>query len=110
MILAFTSAIGSPLIFSLLAYMLVRTRWTGRWLLDVIIWGSAGIPGIISGLGLLIMFLDTPGLSFLYGTIWALIIVVLVQGNTTGTNVFKGVLVQLGKDMEELPGYREQGG
>ena len=101
LILAFTSAIGSPLIFSLLAYMLVRTRWTGRWLLDVIIWGSAGIPGIISGLGLLIMFLDTPGLSFLYGTIWALIIVVLVQGNTTGTNVFKGVLVQLGKDMEE---------
>ena len=101
LILAFTSAIGSPLIFSLLAYMLVRTRWTGRWVLDVIIWGSAGIPGIISGLGLLIMFLDTPGLSFLYGTIWALIIVVLVQGNTTGTNVFKGVLVQLGKDMEE---------
>ena len=101
LVLAVVSGVGSPLIFSLIAYMIVRTRLAGRWILDVIIWGSAGIPGIISGLGLLIMFLDTPGLSFLYGTIWALIIVVLIQGNTTGTNVFKGVLVQLGKDMEE---------
>jgi iron(III) transport system permease protein len=101
LILATVAAIASPLLFSVVAYMLVRTRWRGRTILDSIIWLSAAIPGIIASLGLLIMFLSTPGLAWLYGSIWALIIVVIISGNTTGTNLFKGVMVQLGKDMEE---------
>jgi len=40
-------------------------------------------------------------LDFLFGTIWALIIVVILQGNTTGVNIMKGVFVQVGADMEE---------
>ena len=101
LILSTVAAVGSPLLFSVVAYMLVRTRWRGRTILDSIIWLSAAIPGIIASLGLLIMFLSTPGLAWLYGSIWALIIVVIISGNTTGTNLFKGVMVQLGKDMEE---------
>jgi iron(III) transport system permease protein len=99
--LALTAAILSPLLFSLLAYILVRTRLPGRWALDLIIWGSGAIPGMLAGLGLLWLFLSTPGLSFLFGTIWALIIVVILQGNTTGTNIMKAVFVQIGPDMEE---------
>ena len=99
--LAVTAAILSPLLFSILGYILVRTRWHGRTLLDFVIWGSAGIPGILTGLGLLMLFLTTPGLKFLYGTIWALLIVVVLQGKTTGTNISKGVIVQVGFDMEE---------
>ncbi|HEY6364062.1 MAG TPA: hypothetical protein VI585_04655, partial [Candidatus Binatia bacterium] len=76
--LAVTAAILSPLLFSLLAYILVRTRLPGRWALDLIIWGSGAIPGMLAGLGLLWLFLDTPGLSFLFGTLWALIIVVVL--------------------------------
>jgi iron(III) transport system permease protein len=101
MILAVTAGIGSPLLFSVVAYMIVRTRWKGRSILDSIIWVSAAFPGILSSLGLLMMFLSTPGLSWLYGSIWALMLVVIISGNTTGTNIFKGVLVQLGKDLEE---------
>ena len=47
------------------------------------------------------MFLRTPGLNVLFGTIWPLIIVLTLRGATTGTNMFKGVLVQLGGVMEE---------
>ena len=36
-----------------------------------------------------------------YGTIVALIIVVILQGNTTGTQITKGVIVQIGQEMEE---------
>jgi iron(III) transport system permease protein len=100
-ILATTAAIGSPLLFSIIAYILVQTRWPGRGFLDAIIWGSGAIPGILSGLGLLWLFLETPGLDFLFGTIWALILVVILQGNTTGVNVMKAVFVQVGPDMEE---------
>ena len=101
LILAITAAIISPLLFSLIAYILVRTKWTGRWALDLIIWGSGAIPGILSGLGLLWLFLGTPILSVLFGTIYALLLVVIIQGNTTGTNIMKGVFVQIGADMEE---------
>ena len=100
-ILAVSAGVGSPLIFSIIAYMLVRTRWRFRRMLDATIWVSAVFPGIISGLGLLLMFLTVPGLEILYGTIWALILVVLIAGNTTGTNIFKGVMLQLGADVEE---------
>jgi len=99
--LATTAALVSPLIFSVLAYILVRTRLPGRSLLDLMIWSAGAIPGILAGLGLLWVFIGTPGLSFLFGTIWALIIVVILQGKTTGVNIMKGMLVQVGADMEE---------
>jgi iron(III) transport system permease protein len=101
LVLGGTAAVLSPLLFSLIAYILVRTRLPGRNALDLMVWGGGAIPGILAGLGLLWMFLDTPLLRSLFGTIWALIIVVVLQGKTTGVNVMKGVLVQIGADMEE---------
>ena len=101
LILATTAAICSPLIFSVIAYILVRTRLPGRATLDLMIWSAGAIPGILAGLGLLWVFIGTPMLNFLFGTIWALLIVVMLQGKTTGVNIMKGVLVQVGADMEE---------
>src|SRR4030095_14717889 len=101
LILAATAAILSPLLFSILAYILVRTRLPGRGALDAMIWSAGAIPGILAGLGLLWVFIGTPLLNFLFGTIWALILVVLLQGKTTGVNIMKGVFVQVGADMEE---------
>jgi iron(III) transport system permease protein len=101
LILATTAAICSPLLFSVIAYILVRTRLPGRGALDLMIWSAGAIPGILAGLGLLWVFIGTPVLNFLFGTIWALLIVVMLQGKTTGVNIMKGVLVQVGADMEE---------
>lgn len=101
LILASVAAVMSPLLFATLAYILVRTTWKGRTALDIIIWTSSAIPGILAGLGLLMIFLGTPGLNVLYGTIWALIMVVIIQGNTTGVNISKAAIVQIGKDMED---------
>ncbi len=101
LVLAATAAIVSPLLFSVIAYILVRTRLPGRGALDLMVWCSGAVPGILAGLGLLWLFVGTPALNFLFGTIWALIIVVVLQGKTTGVNIMKGVLVQVGADMEE---------
>ena len=101
LILSITTALVSPILFALIAYVLVRTRWRFRIGLDGVIWVSAAIPGMLSGLGLLLVFLGTPGLGMIYGTIWALLIVIILQGNTTGVNITKGSLVQVGFDIEE---------
>ena len=100
-LLGITAALVSPLLFSVIAYILVRTRLPGRGVLDLMVWVAGAIPGILAGLGLLWVFIDTPVLNFLFGTLWALIIVVLLQGKTTGVNVMKGVFLQVGSDMEE---------
>jgi iron(III) transport system permease protein len=101
LILGVTAAIVSPLLFSVLAYLIVRTRLPGRNTLDLMVWCAGAIPGILAGLGLLWVFVGTPVLNFLFGTVWALIIVVVLQGKTTGVNVMKGVFAQVGADMEE---------
>ncbi len=101
LILAFSTAFISPIIFSVVAYILVRTRWRGRMALDSLFWMSAAIPGILSSLGLLWLFLRTPGFIALYGTIWALILVVILQGKLTSTQLLKSVYLQMGADMEE---------
>jgi iron(III) transport system permease protein len=101
LILGATAGIASPVLFSIIAYILVRTRLPGRGGLDLMVWVSGAIPGILAGLGLMWVFLGTPVLNFLFGTIWALIIVVILQGNTYGVNIMKGVFVQVGADMEE---------
>ena len=101
LVLAITAGILSPLLFAGLAYVIVRTRWRFRHSLDSLIWLSGAIPGILSGLGLLLMFLWVPGLNWLYGTIWALIIVVVIQGHTSGVNLMKANIVQVGFDLED---------
>ncbi len=101
LVLAFASAIGSPLLFSILAYVLVRTTWKGRATLDALIWGSAALPGILSGLGLLWMILGTPFLRPMYGTMIPLIIVVILSGKLLGVQLSKAVFLQMGADLEE---------
>jgi iron(III) transport system permease protein len=101
LVLASTAALVGPILFSMLAYIIVRTKWPGRAVMDWMIWISAAVPGMLSGLGLLMVFLGTPGLAVLYGTIWALLLVVVMQGNTTGVNLSKAAFLQIGNDMEE---------
>lgn len=100
-VLAGLTAMISPVLFSIFAYIIVRTRWIGRHMLDNMIWISAAIPGILSSLGLLSMFLDTPVLRLLYPGVFAMMLAVIFQGHTTGTNVMKGVFLQVGQELED---------
>ncbi len=47
--IAVTAGLVSPIIFSLLAYVIVRTRQRGRSILDAMIWASAAMPGLLLG-------------------------------------------------------------
>lgn len=101
LLLATTTAVISPFLFAIIAYVLVRTKLPGRALLDTMIWTAAVVPGMLAGLGLLWMFLGTPFLVPLYGTLWPLLIVIILAGKTTGTQLSKSVFLQIGADMEE---------
>ena len=101
LIVAVSAGLVGALVFSLIGYILVRTRLPGRSVLDSICWLPSAIPGVLSGLGLLWMFLGTPFFRPFYGTIMLLVIAQVLGGITISTQILKANFVQLGKELEE---------
>ena len=100
--IAIVSALVAPVVFSVVAYVLVRARvaW-GRGVLDFLLWLPSVIPGALAGLGLLWMFVGTPIFRPIYGTIWVLVIAVILSGMTLSTQTLKAAFLQLRGDLEE---------
>ena len=101
LIIAFSAAIFGAFFFSLIGYILVRTKFPGRGILDSICWLPSAIPGVLSGLGLLWMFLGTPFFRPFYGTLFLLVIASVLGGITLATQILKSNFVQLGNELEE---------
>ena len=101
LIVAVSAALFGVVFFSLVGYVLVRTKLPGRGILDSICWLPSAIPGVLAGLGLLWMFLGTPFFRPFYGTIILLVIASVLGGVTLSTQILKANFVQLGKELEE---------
>ena len=95
------SAVIGILFYALIAYMIVKTKHTGRWLLDFLSWLPWSIPGILLGVALLWTFLQTRIFLPIYGTIYLLMIAMVIKSMPFGTQMIKSVLIQLGSDLEE---------
>lgn len=101
LIVAGSAGLIGSFFFSLIAYVLVRTRLPGRAILDSICWLPSAIPGVLSGLGLLWLFLGTPFFRPLYGTLFLLVIASVLGGVTLATQILKSNFIQLGNELEE---------
>lgn len=101
LVIGASAALIGPVIFALVAYVLVRTRLPGRAILDAICWLPSAVPGVLSGLGLLWMFLGTPFFRPLYGTLFLLLIASVLGGVTLSTQILKANFVQLGAELEQ---------
>jgi iron(III) transport system permease protein len=89
------------LFYSLIAYVIVKSRYRGRWLLDFLSWLPWSIPGILLGVALLWTFLQTKIFLPIYGTIYLLMVAMVIKSMPFGTQMIKSVLLQLGNDLEE---------
>jgi len=101
LIVAVSAGLVGAFIFSLIAYVLVRTKLPGRGILDSICWLPSAIPGVLAGLGLLWLFLGTPVFRPFYGTLFLLVIASVLGGVTLSTQILKANFVQLGSELEE---------
>jgi iron(III) transport system permease protein len=99
--MAFGTAAVAVALFSLIAYVAVRTRYAARGALDFISWFPSTLPGIILGLGLLWVFLGNPVLRSFYGTLAILIIATVISTMTLGVQIIKSHLVQFSFELEE---------
>ncbi|HEY7554612.1 MAG TPA: iron ABC transporter permease [Candidatus Binatia bacterium] len=87
--------------YAFIATMIVKTRHRGRWLLDFLSWLPWSIPGILLGMALLWTFLQTRIFLPIYGTVYLLMIAMVIKSMPFGTQMIKSVLLQLGNDLEE---------
>ncbi len=101
LVLSVGTAVATIVVHSLIAYIVVRTRYAGRRLLDFVSWLPFTVPGIILGLALLWLFLGVPVLRPLYGTAALLIIAGVIAGMPLGVQIIKSGLLQLGGELEE---------
>ena len=102
LIVCVSAALGGMTFFSVLSYINIRTKLPGRGLLDFMSWLPWAVPGLLLAVGLLWVFLGgVPFLKALYGTLFILIIAMIVNQLPMGVRVMDGTMVQINKELEE---------
>jgi iron(III) transport system permease protein len=86
---------------SIIAYIVIKTRYAARGALDILSWLPITIPGVIMGLGLLWLFLNVPFVRPLYGTMAVLVWATALSSMTLGVQLVKSHLLQLSDELEE---------
>jgi iron(III) transport system permease protein len=87
------------LICSVISWFIVKSNAPGRRVLDVLTFLPHAIPGIVTGVSLMWVYLVLP--LPVYGTIWILFIAYLTGRISFSTRVMNAALTQLHKELEE---------
>jgi iron(III) transport system permease protein len=100
-VLGLSAAALGVVLSSLIAYVIVKTKFAGRAFLDLISWLPYAIPGILLGMALLWTFLLFHRFVPLHGTMYALILAMAISGLPLSVQVMRSFLMQLGDELEE---------
>jgi iron(III) transport system permease protein len=95
-----TATLG-VLLYAFLAYALLRSRLFGRGLVSILVWLPWCIPGILLGISLLWLMLTNPLLAVLYGSIVALILVLVIKDMPIGTHMMRTSIGQIAQELEQ---------
>jgi iron(III) transport system permease protein len=81
------------------AWLVVRTRLTGRWMVDNLSFLPLVIPGLVMGVALLFVYLRFP--IPIYGTIWILLIAYMTRYMPYGMRYAASSMYQIAGELEE---------
>jgi iron(III) transport system permease protein len=96
------SAAGLGIVLSsVIAYIIVKSKFGGRKLLDFISWIPWSIPGILLGMALASSLLLVHKILPVYGTMFALVLAMAIAGLPLTVQVTRAFLMQLGDELEE---------
>lgn len=101
LVIGVVAGLVSSITCFLIAYTLVRTRASGRGMLDFVSWLPWAIPGVLLSLGLLRLVLSIPPFRILYGSLLMLILAIVLFGFPLGVQFMKTGLMQISKELEE---------
>ena len=102
LLLGVGAAVVGALFYAATSYTLVRGRFRGRAALDFLTWLPWALPGILISLALLWVFLGSGAwLAALYGTIYLLVIAIVIKELPFGTQTMKAAFLQVDPELEE---------
>ncbi|MBI4319306.1 MAG: iron ABC transporter permease [Chloroflexi bacterium] len=98
-IIAVTTATGTMILATLVAWLSVRSGFRGRTLPDRLAFVSTGTPAIVVGLAIMFLYLSAP--VPIYGTIWIIAIGMATRYIAYGSRVMSTAYLQLHRELEE---------
>lgn len=102
MVLGSAAAIVGALIYTLISYLIVRTRLPGRGVIDILSWLPWALPGVLISLALLWTVLGSGGyVKFMYGTVSLLVLAIIIKEMPLGTQIIKAAVQQISPELEE---------
>jgi iron(III) transport system permease protein len=101
LIAGLAAATIAPLLFSIVAYLIARTRLPGRGALDTMVWLPQAIPGVLTSLALLWLVLSTPPVRPIYGTMWMLVLAFLISHMPISVQLSRAALTHFSQELEE---------
>lgn len=97
--LSIASATIIMLLTSVVAWIVVRTRLRGRWVLDNLASLPLIFPSVVMGVALIWVYLTLP--IPIYGTIWILLVAYVTRFLPYGMRACSGGLLQIHRELEE---------
>jgi iron(III) transport system permease protein len=97
--LSFGSATIVMLVTSVICWIVVKTRFPGRWLLDNVASLPMVFPGLVLGLSIMIFYLNVD--VGIYGTIWIMLIAYVTRFMPYGLRYNTASMLQIHKELEE---------
>lgn len=98
-VLGIGSATAVMLVMAIIAWIVVRTKTSGRWLLDNLSFTPMVVPGLVMGVALLFVYLRAP--IPVYGTLWILFIAYFTRYMPYGMRYASTSMYQIASELEE---------
>jgi iron(III) transport system permease protein len=102
LLMAGGAALFGTFLYCMVSYVSIRTKMAGRGALDFMTWLPWAVPGILLSVGLLWVVLGTfRAFVPLYGTLYLLILAMVINQMPQGARIMDGTMVQIGRELEE---------
>ncbi len=102
LVLGLAAGMMGTLLYSLISYVIVRTKFYGRGMVDVLSWLPWALPGVLISLALLWAVLGSGDyVKLIYGTISLLVLAIIIKEMPLGTQIIKANVLQISNELEE---------
>lgn len=98
-VLGISSSTITMLLTAVIAWIIVRTSWRGKGVLDFLAFSPIAMPGLVLGIAILWLYLVLP--LPVYGTLWILLIAYVTKYLPYGMRACSSSMLQIKKELEE---------
>ena len=98
-VLGISSSTLTMLLTAISAWIVVRTNWRGKGVLDFLAFSPIAMPGLVLGIAILWLYLVLP--VPVYGTLWILLIAYVTKYLPYGMRACSSSMLQIKKELEE---------